>query len=149
MKIKFLGDVPFASAPLRGDEVCTEENCGRPAVHGVERAEGDASYQCAGHSERAQEQCALDWIDGEIDRVEDWISQIKNTPPSAWVGAGDWKHFLILRDAVSDDSDMPYWKQHMYSLESLSVALDVARTATQEKIDRLEKRLVEEDEIPA
>ncbi len=149
MKIKFLGDVPFASAPLRGDEVCTEEHCGRLAVYGVERAEGDTSYGCAGHAARDKEQGALDWIDGEIDRVGTWISQIKNTKKSVWAGAGDWKHFLILRDKVCDDSDMPYREQHACSLESLSAVLDVARKATQEKIDRLEKRLVEEDEIPA
>ncbi len=134
---------------LHGDEVCSEKGCERPAVYGHKRMRGDVGYQCGPHAEIGLEQGALDWIGGEIDRVEDWISEVTNTPESAWASAGGWKHFLILRDAVSDDCDMPYWEQHMCSLKSLSAALDVAHKLTQEKIDRLEKRLVEEDEIPA
>ncbi len=141
--------LPHWGLELQGNEVCSEENCTRPAVYGIKRAiDGENSYQCQPHCEIDGERSGLDFVDGTIETVEDWISQVVNMPESAWTGSRGMKDLLILRDEVSDFVDMPYRWQHECTLKSLSAALDVARKLTQEKIARLEKRLEIEEEYP-
>ncbi len=141
-------EVNTGRVSLEGGEICSKENCTRPAVEGIRTVYNDINYICARHREIGLEQGGLDWIHGEISQVENWLSQLKNTPESVWAGAGSWKHFLILKDEVSEDLNMSYKWQHECTLESLVAALDVARKLTQEKIDLMEKSLAEEDEYP-
>src|SRR5215210_226830 len=97
---------------LEGGELCSQENCTRPAVSGVRTVYNGLNYRCEGHEEIGLEYGSLDWIEGEIHTVKNWISQVENTPESVWTGAGSWKHFLILWDQVSDDFDASYKWQH-------------------------------------
>ena len=134
-------EVITGSVALEGGEICSEEDCGRPAVYGTDTFRNGLIYNCEGHYEIGLEQGSLDWIADEIMMVEDWLSQVGKMPESAWAGVGDLKHVLILWDEVSEHPAMSYKWQHEGTLRSLAAALDVARKLTQEKIDRLEKRL--------
>jgi hypothetical protein len=126
---------------LTGTEVCSEEGCARPAVRGFERNNGEKAYDCVPHDEIGRLQGQCDWLDGEIMRVEDWVEQVENASESAWTIIGELKHFLILRDTVHDDSDVPYKEQHKFTLESLGGAVSVARKLTEEELVRQKRHL--------
>jgi hypothetical protein len=136
MTIKLPGDLE-----LTGAEVCSEEGCARPAVRGFERYNGDKAYDCAPHDEIKNLYGRRDWLDGEIMMVEDWVEQVENASESAWTITGDLKHFLILRDTVHDDIDVPYKEQHKFALESIAAAIDLARKLTEEEIARQKRSL--------
>ncbi len=124
---------------MAGD-TCSE--CWRPAVFGFRSIYGDVNYSCEGHVEIHKLYGSLDWLTGERDyTVGDWLKQVRAVDEGAWDGAGDMKHFLLLKDQVSDDFEMPYKWQHECTLESLLSAVDMACKLTQEKIDRKELEL--------
>lgn len=133
---------------LQGDEVCSEENCNRPAVYGMERMDGEHAYWCQPHNEIGKLWGQYDWIQGEIYKVKDWHSQVRNTHESAWAGNGGLQHLLILKDEVFDDFILSNKEQHEVTLESLAAALEVACKLTQESIEGIERYLEVAGEYP-
>ncbi len=131
---------PWGIEP-QGTEVCSEENCNRPAVYGTTTIKDTKIYKCRSHNELAELEGQHDRLDGEIELVEDWIEQVENASEGAWSGVGELKHFLILRNRVSDDIPMSYKKQHEVTLRSLYAALDAARKLTEAEIARKEAEL--------
>lgn len=122
-------------------DTCSE--CWRPAVFGYRSIYGDVSYDCVGHYEINIMDGKLDWLTGERDFVVGkWLEQVQAVDKSAWDGAvGNMKHFMILKDKVSDDIDMPYKQQHAFTLQALLAAVDEACKLTQEKINRKKSEL--------
>ncbi len=129
---------------LRGDEVCSEEGCNRPAVYGHKRMSGDVGYQCGPHAEIGLEQGALDWIDGEVVQAKDWLDQVKRTPESMWRMGGGIENLLILKHTVGHEQDgWTYKDSHETTLQILVAALEVAYKLTEEKVERLKSELAE------
>ena len=140
---------------LRGDEVCSEEGCNRPAVYGIERMDGTNVYHCAPHLEIGELGGQLDWLDGEIGTLEDWLDQAEKQAARLKETANDqtldnYPSLLMLSNKYvthkqEKEEYLPYSLGSSWVLDcqSLLAAVRTAEKLTREKISRMEAELRE------
>jgi len=130
-----MSEAKLGPVDVKADDTCSE--CWRPAAYGFRRSSTDVRYTCEEHEELNELYSSLEWLTGERDYViGDWLRQVESIEESTWQRSDEMKHFVILRDRVSDD--MPVKFQHECTFNSLYAAVDEACKLTQEKIDRKE-----------
>jgi hypothetical protein len=135
-------------------QVCSEEGCNRPAVSGMERMDGTNVYYCAPHNEIGLLGGQLDWLDGEIGTLEDWLNPAKKQATNLSEEAANgrmldnYPSLLILANKYvtykqEKEEYLPYslGSSWVVCLESLLAAIRTAEELTREKIAGMEAEL--------